>query len=226
MTCFRASEEGRAICAIVCDGAGSAEYGGEGASLVCRTLAVSLRQHFRHMAVLPNDDDIWSWIDLARDRLSLAAETRAKPRRAFASTLVMLVATGESVLTVHVGDGAVVGRDRGELWQTLSVPENGEYASMTYFLTEDPGPQVRISRSTGAYTGFAVFSDGIENLVLDQRLNEPHAPFFRTMMQPLDSAIEEGRNVRLSAALAAFLSSPRVCEKTDDDKTLLLISSR
>jgi serine/threonine protein phosphatase PrpC len=107
---FQSDDRNRVLCAIVCDGAGSAEHGGEGASVICRTMTNALRRHFVGTATLPTDDDIWSWVDLARDRLSVAADKRAKPRRAFASTLVMLAATGEAVLTAHVGDGAVVGR--------------------------------------------------------------------------------------------------------------------
>jgi len=226
MACFRAGENGRVLCALVCDGAGSAEHGGEGASVTCRTLSNALRQHFRQQLVLPDDDVVWTWIDLARDRLSVAAENRCKPRRAFASTLVMLAAAGDSLLTAHVGDGSVVGRDGTESWSTLSPPENGEYASMTFFVTDEPAPRLRISRFTGLYTAFAVFSDGIENFALDHRSNEPHEPFFRTMFGPLDDTVVEGRSAVLSTALSNFLTSPRVCEKTDDDKTLLLISSR
>jgi hypothetical protein len=225
MACFRTGDSGQILCAIVCDGAGSAEHGGEGASVICRTLSEGLRQHFQQQSTLPSDEVVWSWVDLARDRLGAAAENRSKPRRAFAATLVLLVALGDSLLVAHVGDGSVVGRE-GEGWSTLSPPENGEYASMTYFLTDDPFPRLRISRFAGAYTAFAVFSDGIENFVLDHRSNEPHEPFFKTMLRPLDDTAEEGRNAELSTALSAFLSSPRVCEKTDDDKTLLLISSR
>lgn len=213
------------MCAIVCDGAGSAEFGGQGASVVCRTLTQGLRLHFATSDLLPSDDDIWSWIDLARDRLGVAANRREKALRAFATTLVLLIVSDNTALTAHVGDGAVVARD-GDGWATLSEPANGEYASMTYFVTDDPAPQLRISRETSSFTGFAVFSDGIEHLALDHRNSEPHVPFFNTMLAPLDGASEIGRISKLSAALAAFLGGSRVCEKTDDDKTLILLSAR
>jgi hypothetical protein len=223
MACFRAG--GGVSCAIVCDGAGSADFGGEGASVVCRTMTERLRSHFRDNVGLPGDDEIRSWVDIARDRIGLAADKRGETRRAFASTLVMLVATNNGVLTAHVGDGAVVART-ADAWQTLSPPENGEYASTTFFVTDDPSPRLRIARFAAAYTGFAVFSDGIENLALDQRTAAPHEPFFKTMLGPLDKVNEGGKSVKLSVALAAFLNEPRVCEKTDDDKTLLLISAQ
>lgn len=155
----------------------------------------------------------------------MAADRLGKTRRAFASTLVMLAATKDGVVTAHIGDGAVVART-ADAWETLSPPENGEYASMTFFVTDDPAPRLRIARFAGTHTGFAVFSDGIENLALDHRTDAPHEPFFKTMLAPLDKADEDGKSAKLSTALAAFLNGSRVCDKTDDDKTLLLISGQ
>ena len=222
--CFIAGGATRPICAIVCDGAGSAELGGEGASLVCRTLSVALRSHFRTSLELPSDETVWGWLDLARDTLAIAAERQSAQRRAFASTLVLLVAGADELLIAHVGDGAVVARERTGTWQALSCPENGEYASTTYFVTDEPAPRLRISRFAGDYDAFALFSDGIEGLALDLQAMTPHEPFFRTMLNPLDALQPSGKSKELSAALTGFLASPRVCERTDDDKTLVLIS--
>lgn len=223
MASFLVDDIGAAYCALVCDGAGSARFGGEGASIVCRTFSTALRQHFRTTANLPADDDIWEWLDQARDRLSIAAEKRESERRAFASTLVLLVASKGQQLTVHVGDGAIVGRDQTGEWQALSWPENGEYASTTYFVSDDPAPKARIARSSHTMDAFAIFSDGIEDLALDLLASTPHVPFFRTMIAPLDKLADEGKDAALSKALGAFLASPRVCEKTDDDKSLILV---
>jgi hypothetical protein len=44
------------------------------------------------------------------------------------------------------------------------------------------------------------------------------------MIAPLDNLDGTGRDAGLSKALGSFLSSPRVCEKTDDDKSLILVS--
>lgn len=223
MSCF--STGSGALCAIVCDGAGSAKFGGEGASVLARTLSQSLRQHFRVGLALPENDEVWSWVDSARDRLAVAAERRETTRRAFASTLLMLVAVRHKILTAHIGDGAMVART-GATWETISRPENGEFASTTYFATDDPVPRLRLERQERECTGFAVFSDGIENLVLDHRTDAPHEPFFNTMIAPIDALSKPGKDAELSSALTAFLRGPRVCEKTDDDKTLLLLSSR
>lgn len=224
--CFRTEGAGQALCAIVCDGAGSAKFGGEGASLVCRSLSLALRAHFRVHTTCPTNDEIWDSLDSIRDQLAAVAAARSSERRAFASTLVMLVVTEHEVLIVHIGDGAVVARTSLGEWRTASQPQNGEYASTTYFITDDPAPTVRFTRLQAEYDAFSVFSDGIENLAIDQKSGAAHGPFFQTMLKPLDATMLAGKNRKLSAALADFLKAPRVCDRTDDDKSVILISSR
>lgn len=211
---------------MVCDGAGSATFGGQGASLICRALSIGFRAHFRTCDHLPTDENIWDWIDVARERLALAAERRGTRRQAFASTLVLLAATEGDTLILHVGDGAVVARGTDGTWRALSWPENGEYASTTYFVTDDPAPKLRISRLTEDFDAYALFSDGIEDLALDQKSMVPYEPFFRSMITPVDAAINSGNSPDLSKALANFLNSERVCDRTDDDKSIILASGR
>jgi hypothetical protein len=224
--CFVVGPNGTTICAMVCDGAGSAQYGGHGARLVCRTFEIELRRYFAATTTQPTDEELWNWVDAARDRMALAAEKRSIARQAFASTLVLLVVSGDETLVVHIGDGAVVTRDLQQSWRALSWPENGEYASTTYFVTDEPSPKLRISRSLEKFDAYAVFSDGIETIALDQRLSVPHAPFFRSMIAAVDGELSAGKSRALSNALASFLGSESVCAKTDDDKSLVLVSAR
>lgn len=211
---------------IICDGAGSAEFGGEGASVLCRIMTLAIREHFKSSYEMPVEEQVWTWIDSARESLAIAARRRSIKRQAFASTLVMLVSTPNDCLTVHIGDGAIVGRERSGAWRAISWPESGEYASTTFFVTEDPAPKVRIAHFDPDFDAIALFSDGIENLALDQRSMVPHEPFFHTMMSPLDATPGIGKNNKLSAALASFLNSEKVCQRTDDDKSLILASAR
>jgi hypothetical protein len=222
--CFAPREE--ILCAIVCDGAGSAPLGGEGASLVCRTISRGIRSHFANATSLPEDEHVWVWIDQARDLLVLAAKRREQTRRAFASTLVLLLAAPEGVLVAHIGDGAAVARLKEGGWETLSSPANGEYASTTFFVTDDPAPQLRITRYEAKFDAFVSFTDGIESLALDLKTMSPHEPFFRVMMTPLDKLAVPGRDAGLSRSLGDFLASGRVCGKTDDDKTVILASCK
>jgi hypothetical protein len=224
-SCFvSGSHDGdRRFFAVIADGAGSAEFGGQGASIICRTVSREARSAFRESAGLPGDDAIWSWLDIARDRIQLAARRRQRTPRDFAATLVLTMASHDEVITAHVGDGAVVARNHGRTeWTVLSKPHHGEYASTTYFVTDDPQPALRISRHPNQFDALAAFSDGIENLVLDNATGQPSAGFFEPMARPLVASTAVGKDAALSKSLSAFLASDRLNERTDDDKTLVI----
>lgn len=223
--CFVASgADGRRILfAVVADGAGSAKFGGQGASIVCRTFASHARGTLHGAMELPDDETIWSWLNIARDRIQMAAKKRKLTARDFATTLVLVIASPDAIVTTHIGDGAVVARNRDSTqWSVLSEPHHGEYASTTYFVTDDPQPAMRIGRHPNVFSAVAAFSDGIENLVLDRVTGAPSAAFFTPMAKPLDASTATGRDCTLSRSLAAFLASDRLNELTDDDKTLIV----
>ncbi|TDK50416.1 PP2C family serine/threonine-protein phosphatase [Antarcticimicrobium luteum] len=218
-----AAFENGGVFAIVSDGAGSAKFGAYGAWLTCRFLSVRLREWVRANPNLPSDEELADWIDELRDRISAIATQRDSTPRQFAATLAAIVVTPDEAVTLHVGDSAVVGR-KDTQWEVLCWPENGEYASTTYFVTDDPEPRLNITRDPRDHDAFALFSDGVGDLALSHLEQAAHPRFFDPMFRPVDSAPGEGRLVELSAKLAAYLAGPSVCERTDDDKTLILIS--
>ena len=211
------------IFAVVSDGAGSAELGAYGAWITCRFLSVRFREWHRDNHGLPSDEKLTDWIDELRDRISAIASRRESTPRQFAATLASIFVTPDEAVTLHIGDSAVVGRKNAE-WDVLCWPENGEYASSTYFVTDDPDPRLNISRHTREHDAFALFSDGVGDLALSHLERVAHPPFFGAIFRPVDAASGEGRLVELSAKLATYLASSRVCERTDDDKTLILLS--
>lgn len=213
----------RCILAVVSDGAGSAKFGAYGAWLTCRFLSVRFREWVPANPDLPSDEDLTDWIDELRDRISAIATQRQSSPRQFAATLAAIVVTPDEAVTLHVGDSAVVGR-KGTEWDVLCWPENGEYASSTYFITDDPEPRLSITRRPREHDAFALFSDGVGDLALSHLEQNAHPRFFDPMFRPVDAASGEGRLIELSAKLATYLAGPSVCERTDDDKTLILIS--
>jgi len=172
---------------------------------------------------LPSDQGLADWVDELRDRISAIATRRGTVPRQFAATLAAIIVAKDEAVTLHIGDSAVVGRKGGE-WDVLCWPENGEYASSTYFVTDDPEPRLNITRHQREHDAFALFSDGVGDLALSHLEQAAHPRFFNPMLRPIDAAPGEGRLVELSAKLATYLAGPSVCERTDDDKTLILIS--
>ncbi|MBB2685237.1 UNVERIFIED_ORG: hypothetical protein GGD47_002825 [Rhizobium etli] len=212
------------FCAVISDGAGSASHGGEGASIICRTLAENLRAHFAAgNNALPTEETAWDWVDEARDKIALAASRRALTPRDFAATLVLAVTNGSQTFTAHVGDGAIVARRTADQeWKLLSASENGEYASTTFFVTDVGTPRLRMSVVEDPIDALFLFSDGIENQVLDAASGEPYVNFFGPMARPFANSKAVGRDHQLSERLGAYLDSEKFAEHTDDDKTLII----
>lgn len=211
---------------VACDGAGSAARGGAGSAIAARVLSRCARDALAE-GRWPSDEDVWDWIDLARDRIAAAARRRELVPRDFATTVVMLISNGSETLVVHVGDGAAVVRDAATgVWRAVSWPAQGEYASTTFFLTDDGGPRVRMAREAVAVDRLAAFTDGIERLALDFATERAHGPFFSGMSDPVAAAEVSGWNLPLSRKLGDYLSSAAVNARTDDDKTLILACLR
>lgn len=213
---------------IVSDGAGSAEFGGQGAALVCRVVGLAARRHFLKIGNFPSQTLIEHWIDEARDRIYKAASTRAREPRDFAATLVCAISDGQRSIFAHVGDGCAVVRVKGTgLWMAPTWPDHGEYASTTTFVTDQPTAKVRVTVTDEAFDVLALFSDGIERLVLDMSARKPAERFFSTVAAPvIKSSVRTGKDATLSNQLRAYLDSDQVCARTDDDKTLVIAALR
>lgn len=211
------------VFAVVSDGAGSAEFGAYGAWIICRSLKVHFREWLAENEDLPENETLCEWIEGLRDRISAVAEKRGSAPRQFAATLAALLISPSEVLALHVGDSAIVGR-RDADWEVICWPENGEYASTTFFVTDEPEPRLNIIHMPREHDAFALFSDGVGDLALSHVDQQAHRGFFNPMIKPVDAALGAGPLSELSAKLRAFLAGPSVCERTDDDKTLVLIS--
>ena len=223
---YAVSELGKGgLFAVVSDGAGSTKFGAYGAWLSCRFLSVRFREWVHENHSLPANDDLSNWIDELRVRISAIAARRDTVPRQFAATLAAIAVVEEEAVSLHIGDSAIVGRS-GEEWVSLCWPENGEYASSTYFITDEPKPRLNITRHSSEYDALALLSDGVGDLALSHLEHTAHPRFFAPMIRPVDVALGEGRLAELSNKLATHLASPAICERTDDDKTLILISRK
>jgi hypothetical protein len=165
----------------------------------------------------------WGAFDSARAALIQLANERDEPLVAFATTLTCLAATPEQLVVGQLGDGAVVTRGADGALDTVTTSQRGEYANETYFLTQEQAlERVDIQVINLPIQALAVMSDGLTRLALKRPTNEPHPPFFKPLFAFVEASAPSNDGAGASEALAAFLASPRVCERTDDDKALVL----
>ena len=211
------------LLAIVSDGAGSAKYGAEGAWLTCRYLKTCLREWFSLHQAIPTEETVLLWMDELRDKISLAAASRNTVSREFAATLTLLFVTVETTLVLQIGDSCVTARRDGN-WEPLCWPENGEYASSTYFITDNPQVRLQYLTFSTEFDAYSLFTDGVGDLSLVDETKSAHSGFFEPMIRPVDDSKQSGHLLDLSKQLRLFLASQSVCDRTDDDKTLILIS--
>ena len=142
------SPNGATLVAVVSDGAGSASLSRFGSHIVARGFCrCALR--FIRLGGRPEGLDaevVSEWLDDIRDRIELASLRKNVPRREFAATLIGCMIQSDGIAVVHIGDGACALRLRKELdWRVPSWPAQGEYASTTNFVTDDPHPKTNVA---------------------------------------------------------------------------------
>jgi hypothetical protein len=214
----------RRLLVTLADGAGSAEQGGLGAELATGAALAWLASPRR--LPLPDappeamETAVREALAAARAALERAAERHKTPLRQFAATLLIGVVEPEILVAGQIGDGAVVGGAGDGVWRMLTRPASGEYLNETVFVTSDDAlEQAQLVTHRGPLRELALFSDGLQMLALDLAKAAPHAPFFRPLFRWLAALRDPAEN---SDALAAFLRSPKVTERTDDDLSLCL----
>lgn len=209
------------LCMFASDGAGSASHGGEGAELAVETIATFLRNRGMNRGFVPTGSLFRECVIEVREKIRREAEAKGLTPRDFACTLLGLISTESNTAIMQIGDGGVV-VDFGEGLKLPIIPMNGEYANSTYFVTDEDSLERLATHDVPARAvRAAVFTDGIQRLCVSMARNEPHEPFFRQMFSFLEASASMDQD-RLGDELVAFLNSDAVCERTDDDRTLLL----
>lgn len=220
------TSDGDVLVAVVCDGAGSAAHAEIGSWLAARTITEIVELHFENGGALANVDRerAAAWLERVAETLAADAGANGRALRDYACTLLLAVIGRDAALFVQIGDGAiVVSRGEDEDWTYVFWPQHGEFANTTNFvISADAGNLFDFAFVAERIEEAALFSDGLENLVLHQATRTVHEPFFRSMIAPVRRASGQGVDEKLSTELGAFLLSERVCERTDDDKALLL----
>lgn len=219
---YRVLEDG--VIAAVADGLGSAARSEEGARLAVDT-ALDVLDDALGVA-LPDDVDGWTHIlrsafTEARRNLEQAAESNGLPLRDYGTTLIAVAVTEEWLTVGQIGDGAAVALFADDTLETISEPQRGEYANETIPLTaSDALTLAHFSARQAEVKALALLTDGLQSLSINTATGVPYAPFFAPLFEGIGQPIDTDET---SNQLGDFLDSERVCAKTDDDKTLVVV---
>jgi hypothetical protein len=209
---------------LISDGAGSAKYAATGARIACETgMAaiegwISQAGSFSHI----NAAHATKWLEEIIDNIRNIADCETLTPRDYACTLLGVVIGTRSSVFFQIGDGAIVINNGEARYVPMFWPDSGEYANMSYFITdEDAMAHLRVRVCPSAPDELAMFSDGLQRLALVYDSKSAHNPFFRPMFSVLRQSNPDECH-SLSDHLATFLDSPKVNERTDDDKSIIL----
>lgn len=227
------------VVAVVSDGAGSAEFGLQGANIAVQctleTIPRLLEQDLPQ--TLPCWTDVMKQVVCrAQEAVQRKADAKGHSKRNYAATLLAVVARPDQIVCASIGDcAAVIQNGRGEL-RSLCPPQRGEYSNSTRFYCL-PGAEnemdVRLydwgcNRNrppNRSLAQVALLTDGLLELALNVPTNRPFAPFFQPLFT-FAREVPEDNCTRAVADLTRFLESDRVNARTHDDKTLLLLTHR
>lgn len=219
--------EGEVLIAVVADGAGSTSDGQTGAEIACETFTEQIAgllavKDASLKSLTPDFGRLW--ISYFQSKISETAEQNKKELRDYASTLVGAVVGKNSAAFFQIGDGGIVFSASGarESYRFAIAPVESEYVNVTDFITDETAAEnLRFELVEEPIEDLILFSDGIYAVAVDYQKGEPHEPFLMPMIAPLrNGANGNGLNEKLEN----FLSSPKINEKTDDDKTIILAS--
>ena len=210
----------------VADGAGSAERSEEGSQLAVATALDSIESELRpQRGKRPRrrgTRNLKKFLNAAFDGAAKAIEEKANEDgadvRQSATTLLIAVAVDDVVAVGQTGDGAIVARTGDQEYRTLIVPQRGQYRNETTFITE-PGsaPQI-MAQSKTAVDRLALFTDGLEGLVIVQADGSPHAPFFNGLFGWVER--QHGDHKAIEDGLTRLLNAPKTRSKTHDDLSI------
>lgn len=209
--CYR--NLGDRLVAVVCDGAGSAAYSEQGAALVARELVEGLAK----FTAVPDEEQVVALIADVREAVLLQAKEQQLVAGNFACTVLAAWLGETQSLVLHIGDGVAALTINDE--QYFSLPENGEYANQTWFLTSpDWREHLRINQFAGRAMQLVMMSDGVQPFALNRSCDALFSPF----MDPVVSYLQQVSEEKGSEAIRATLDDPRTWAITGDDKTLLV----
>jgi hypothetical protein len=192
-----------------------------GSRIACETAVGVIAADIQHCQAMPDisAESSVNWIRRVREELESKATQQGVALRDLATTMLLAVIGETKNVFVQVGDGAIVVFD-GERYRHVFWPQTGEYANTTYFVTDsNVEGHVAFECGDARIDEIAMFTDGLQMLALSFSERQAHGPFFSPMFEVLRASQNADEWI---VPMREFLTSSRVEERSDDDKTLIL----
>lgn len=217
------------LIAVTSDGAGSAQQAQIGAATACTSFINRVRKSLDDVSDLSflTEEYIKKWIDDFQCEIETLARQHETSIREFACTFVTGVIGKDQAIFSQIGDGGIVilEDETNESYKPIFWPQQGQFANQTNFLTDKNAVKnLMFTTLSQSVREVALFTDGMQNLVLHEETQTAHSPFFRPIFAALRKS-DAGHAEALQNGMIDYLMSPKVTERTDDDKTLIFATS-
>lgn len=222
---FSVSSTGARICAVVCDGAGSASMGRVGAERASQALSGGLLEALSD-AELTSDgvcEAILARLEIVR--CELVSDHPERKLSDFHATVVGAVWDTSSGVLFHIGDGVAAAISEATTLEThdawggaqISDPENGEFSEETYFFTMDP-VRLRLLPFSDP-TAIVLMTDGAAGIAYTNSSRSLEGGFYGPIAGYW-SRVSDPQKV--AEQLAKLMRSTEADSRNDDDKCMLI----
>src|SRR5262245_1528180 len=179
----RLTDDSEVLIAVASDGAGSAQYAQAGSATACARFVSDVRASLDKYASISflTADYLKEWIAAFQHEIKVIAEQNETSPREYACSFAAAIIADEQGAIAQIGDGRIVilEAETNHSYQTVFWPQQGEFANQTNFLT-DAKTEANLMFTT-IYRNIeeiAVFTNRMQSLVLDEKNQTAHNPFF------------------------------------------------
>lgn len=211
---------------IASDGAGSASRSEIGSALVIQMFFekfVNLIKSENDICLI-NRNLILDWLEEVKEQIGIRAANESVCLREYACTILGAIVGLNNSIFFQIGDGAiVVSETPADNYGCIFWPQHGEFANQTNFIIQENLSDILdFEYSQGNVNRLAMFTDGIERLVLDFSERSVYPPALNSIFEWLKDNPQTNPNEHPSPALISYLNSSYINSRTDDDKSLVM----
>lgn len=186
---YTLSQNGVSVIALA-DGAGSKKYthSADGAECVTKTICKFFCNNFDKFYNKGNPEELQSVIMAVCQRAlkERADEIGVDDIVKMSSTLLVVAVKENLMIACHLGDG-VIGKLTTKGTEVISAPDNGEFASTTYFITNPRADEhIHIFKDcTDDVISYFLMSDGTQEYIYDEVNGRFHDAARKMALMPL-----------------------------------------